>query len=320
MIDTKPYVLIITPEYNRASLLPEAIESVLAQDYPHKKMVIIDDGSTDNSRQVCRKYIDEHPQIIFYYHKENGGCASARNFGLDLIDDTIGYVCFLDSDDRMLPGKLSREIGALQQNSRAGFCYSNTVYYIEDKRLEISEKAAAYNKPDRFAIEHFLTNNASPGAILYKSATLSGKRFDESMRYNEDSEFLQRVAIENKCIYISTPGSWIRVHRGSKSQNRIDIYRGVLYASVKTLKDYPAFYQSAASLFDNRVKDIKRQLFIELILDGQWEEARQYAAGVKERYLAEFKLSGYYRLTRFLKQKASGVLLRYKIITGSWRQ
>jgi glycosyltransferase involved in cell wall biosynthesis len=310
----RPYVLVITPSYNRASLLPAAIESVLAQDYPYKKMAIIDDGSTDNTEEICRLYMNTHPQTISYYRKKNSGCASARNFGLDLMDDSIGYVCFLDSDDRMLPGKLSREINILQKNPEAGFSYSDTVYYLENKHVEIREKPAAYLDPCRFAVEHFLTNRTSSGAILYKSEILSGKRFDESMLFNEDSEFLERIAIENRCVYMPVPGAWVRIHEGSKSQDRIGINRAVLYASLKILAAYPTFYQSAPALFDGRIKQIKRQLFTEHMLDSQWEEAAKYASGVIESFFVKARFSVYYRSVAFMKRKISGAFVRYRIM------
>ena len=310
----RAHVLIITPSYNRADLLPDAIESVLAQDYPYKKIVIIDDGSTDNTKEVCRKYIDAYPETVFYYYKENGGCASARNFGLNLIDDTIGYICFLDSDDKMLPGKLSREIDVLQKTSEVGFTYSDTVYYIEDKAVEIREKPAAYNKPERFVVELFLSNNVSMGAILCKSEILVGGRFDESMQFNEDSEFLQRIAIENNCIYVPNPGSWVRIHKGSKSQNRIEIYRNVLYASLKALRTYPSFYQTAPALFENRINQIKKQLFTELMLGKQWEEAEKYTSCAKERLFVKMKCSLYYHFATLMKGKMSGALLRCRIL------
>src|SRR2546425_12961071 len=130
------YVLVIVPTYIRADLLPVAVESVLVQDYSHKKLIIVDDGSTDRTREVCMRYVNDRPGIISYVFKANGGCASARNVGLQSIEDEIGYVCFLDSDDRLLPGKLSREVALLSCHRDADFTCSDSVIFEEETGRE----------------------------------------------------------------------------------------------------------------------------------------------------------------------------------------
>src|SRR5262245_28020934 len=107
-------VLVIIPTHNRASLLPQAVESVLAQEHQEVQTLIVDDGSTDETRRVCELYTRNYPERINYVYQRNRGCASARNRGLDLIDEKRNYVCFLDSDDRFLPEKLTREVELLR--------------------------------------------------------------------------------------------------------------------------------------------------------------------------------------------------------------
>src|SRR5229473_4513472 len=141
--DTRlPQALVILPTYNRASLLPTAIESVLLQDYLHKRLVIVDDGSTDDTREVCSRYLKDWPEIVSYVSKANGGCASSRNIGLQSIDEGTGYVCFLDSDDRFLPGKLSREVALLSRHAEADFSYSDSVLFEEETSREEVRKVA----------------------------------------------------------------------------------------------------------------------------------------------------------------------------------
>lgn len=300
MAKQKDYVLVIIPTHNRAELLPEAIESVLAQDYPYIKIAIVDDGSTDDTPILCARYAKENPDRFLYQYNENGGCASARNRGLEFITSDIGYVCFLDSDDRLMPGKLRGEVELLRKNQNADFTYGDYVVYNQETRREELRKVAAAGKPENFAIQHFLTNDANPAGILYRAEIVRHRRFREDLRYNEDSEFLQRIAIECKGVYCPEPSCWVRSHAGSKSRNLIEIHKAVLRASLDILDSYPSFYQSFAPLADRRIKQIKKALLRELILNGLWDEAEQYAKGIVETFFIRWRLSTFYRFRRYV--------------------
>ena len=97
-----PTVSIITPTYNRADLLPRAIDSVLRQTYPCWELIIVDDGSTDDTGQLLARYTDE--RIRFFKHEYNKGATGAKNTGLDHIRGD--WFTILDSDDEMVPDAL----------------------------------------------------------------------------------------------------------------------------------------------------------------------------------------------------------------------
>lgn len=92
---------IIIPTYNRARLVPRAIDSVLAQTYPCG-LVVVDDGSTDDTRDVLRAY-DDRPEVRVVVHPRNRGQAAARNTGIDNLPEGASWFGILDSDDRLLP-------------------------------------------------------------------------------------------------------------------------------------------------------------------------------------------------------------------------
>lgn len=99
MISSKPvYFSIIIPTYNRAWCIERSIKSVLNQDYQEWEMIIVDDGSTDNTKQIVEKYLKD--SRIKYFYKENGGVNSARNYGIKYISSNM--VMFLDSDDELI--------------------------------------------------------------------------------------------------------------------------------------------------------------------------------------------------------------------------
>jgi glycosyltransferase involved in cell wall biosynthesis len=117
----KGLVSVVIPTYNRSRAVVRAIESVLAQDYEALEILVVDDGSRDDTAAVLRRY-EGHPKIRVFF-KANGGVASARNRG---IHEARGeYVAMLDSDDAFLPGKLRWQVAALEMFPEAGLVWSD---------------------------------------------------------------------------------------------------------------------------------------------------------------------------------------------------
>lgn len=309
-MENSAFVLVVISTYNRANLLPDAIESVLSQDYPTKRIVVVDDGSEDTTAVLCQKYVERG--AIKYVHKDNGGCASARNRGLQYLDEATGYVCFLDSDDRQLPHFLSRAVNLLRANPDTGFCYADSIIYDEDTGREHVQRITAAGRPERFAIEHFLTNEAKSGSILYEAATIRGNRFREDLRYNEDSEFLQRIAIEYRGVYCPQPASWVRWHAGSKSRNLLEINRAVLQASRDILAAYPSFYASFSEIADRRIRRLEKALFASLVLNGDWSKARCLAKTLPERLFVAGRVAAFYKFRRMARTLARRLAARMR--------
>lgn len=113
-----PLVSIILPTYNRAKYLGEAIESALKQTYSHFELIIIDDGSTDNTAQLLATIADERIQCIRF--KQNKGVIAARNAGLDIAKGK--YIAFMDSDDISLPHRLAAQVAILEEFPNLGVC------------------------------------------------------------------------------------------------------------------------------------------------------------------------------------------------------
>lgn len=110
-----PLVSIIIPCYNQAHYLAESIESALNQDYPNIEVIVVDDGSTDNTREVAGQY------NITYIHQENQGRSVARNHGIS--KSTGEFLIFLDSDDRLLPLAVQHGMDCIVHHQECGFAY-----------------------------------------------------------------------------------------------------------------------------------------------------------------------------------------------------
>jgi len=104
------FVSVIIPCYNQARFLAEAIQSALDQDYPNKEVIVVNDGSPDNTREVAAAFGDR----IIYIEQPNNGAAGARNAGIRASKGE--YIAFLDADDVCLPGRLALQAAILDQH------------------------------------------------------------------------------------------------------------------------------------------------------------------------------------------------------------
>jgi glycosyltransferase involved in cell wall biosynthesis len=123
-------VSVVTPFLNAGSFIQESIESVLAQTYDRWELLLVDDGSTDASPSIARRYADAHPEKIRYLAHDRGvnrGASASRNLAIHHARGT--YLAFLDADDVYLPRKLEDQVPLLDANPRAGMLYAATEYW-----------------------------------------------------------------------------------------------------------------------------------------------------------------------------------------------
>jgi len=134
-------ISVIMPTYNRAKIIGRSIQSVTAQTYPDVELIVVDDGSTDNTSDVVAEYARNTTRSIVYHWKENGGCASARNKGLQIATGEL--VAPLDSDDTWAPEALTNLIASIGD---ADFVYSPAIEVYQDGRKKINYPVAFNNQ------------------------------------------------------------------------------------------------------------------------------------------------------------------------------
>jgi glycosyltransferase involved in cell wall biosynthesis len=189
----KPIVSVIIPSYNCAHLLPETIASVQAQTYTHWELLIINDGSTDETDRLIPQYLEEYPDDrIQFISKPNGGVSNTRNFGAALAQGDI--IAFLDADDRWLPRNLESHIEQFEQHPALGISFGR-VEFITDSGEPTGK--TTHCELNQIPTHHFLytnptvtTSNLVVRTALFKQ--LNG--FDESINHSEDMDFLFRAS------------------------------------------------------------------------------------------------------------------------------
>ncbi len=124
-----PLISVIIPTYNRGWIIKEAIDSVLAQDYVNYELIVVDDGSTDNTHDILNSYQNN----FLILRQNNKGVSSARNRGLAAASGH--FVAFLDSDDIWLPQKLSQQVDFFHSNPDALICQTEEIWIRNNVRV-----------------------------------------------------------------------------------------------------------------------------------------------------------------------------------------
>ena len=184
-----PLISILTPSYNRANYIESVITSALEQDYPNFEIVIVDDGSTDNTADLIKNFDD---QRIKFVAKEHSGAPSTRN---RCIEEAAGeYVLWLDSDDELLPGVLTHYANILHQHSGTDIVYGDLQSFDEQGDNEI------YRYEDLHKEKNLLSKMLR-GCLIPNGGTLVRKElynmfggYNEGFRRAHDYEFWTRVA------------------------------------------------------------------------------------------------------------------------------
>ncbi len=183
---------IIVPIYNVEEYIEKCICSILSQNFKDFELILIDDGSTDNSYNICNSYAQKHKNIVLC-NKQNGGVSSARNYGLNLAKGE--YVIFIDSDDFISPDyfeKLQASITPTTDYLFSGLIYC---YHFEEvSSVKLVDRKWNLLSEDEFL--HFLRQplQTSPCAKVYRNQIIQKNhlRFDESISFGEDRDFNTR--------------------------------------------------------------------------------------------------------------------------------
>lgn len=197
-------ISIIIPTYNRASLLPKAVNSVINQTYKNWELIIVDDGSTDNTKEIVRQFSNKDKRIKYFY-QENKGQPSAMNVG---VKNSQGeFIAFLDDDDEWLPLKLEKQIYKILQDKKIGIVYTNSIVIGQQKRYKINPNKFYYKNNTNFFCSLLKGNLITASSVLLRKECFEKVGlFDESkiikITQSQDYDMWLRIARYYKIGYM----------------------------------------------------------------------------------------------------------------------
>ena len=211
---TSPAVSVIIPTHNRSAIISQTIDSVLAQSFTDFEIIVVDDGSTDNTASVLQ---EQYAQKLTYIRMENSGLPAARNTGIKAVRGT--YVAFIDDDDLWFPDKLQRQITLMQNNPSLGLVYCGC-YKIGEDGAVLSETRPAHRGE---LLEYLLRSNCivgSASAVMVTHEVFSRAHyFDETLKACEDWDLWIRIARYYQIDFIAEPLVKLRIHPQSMQNN-----------------------------------------------------------------------------------------------------
>jgi glycosyltransferase involved in cell wall biosynthesis len=258
-----PQVSVVIPAYNCSRYVKDAVDSVLAQTWRDFEVLVIDDGSTDDTEQVMRRY--QAP--VRYIRQQNGGVAVARNRGI--AESRGRYVAFLDADDTWLPHKLERQIDTLNQQPQQRACYS--AFTVVD--AELNPIGISRSQRWRSALEDLLTRGnvvATPSTVICERSLFESVGvFDPALSQCADWDMWVRLAAQTEFLYLDEPLVTYRQHGTNMSRNAPLLE----YDSLQVLNKGFAMPELPDSLRARRQSALARNY---MVLAGTYFHARHY--------------------------------------------
>lgn len=247
----KDLVSIITPCYNGERYVKNFLDSILGQDYPAVEIIFVDDGSTDNTRQVVLSYLKKYGKrgyCLRYFYQKNGGQASAINIGLPLVRGS--YVMWMDSDDILMSNALSKKVNHLVEHPEFGFNICRG-YIVDSENLDIVRGVQKRNhdeNDDNLFLDLLDERNVvfTPAAYMVRTSILfkaiPKKRIYEN-REGQNWQLLLPLAHIAQYGYVDEPLYKYVVHKDSHSRtkrsysDRVRRFTGFQELQIATIND-----------------------------------------------------------------------------------
>ncbi|WP_010648178.1 glycosyltransferase [Oceanobacillus massiliensis] len=280
-----PLVSVIIPCFNSGEWMGETLSSVFDQTYPNIEVIVIDDGSTDNTKEIVLNYSDE----ILYYYQKNKGPSAARNLGAKKARGK--YIAFLDSDDVWEDNKLSLQVGYLEKNKNVQLVFSN-VNLINEKgehlyshfnRVPIGKKEIIM----KFFLGEITMN--TPTIVVKRDSLLNVGGFDEELPLREDHFFLMMMTHKYEIFHFKEllVNRRVSTKSMSNSLNVEKIFKMNEPFILKSVKKFP--------FLSNYKKNVYSRVY-SAIARGYWKK-RNYLKAllyiIKSIYNKPLKLRNY---------------------------
>jgi glycosyltransferase involved in cell wall biosynthesis len=257
-------VSILIPLYNSEKYIAETITSCLNQKYKDIEVIVVDDGSTDNSLQEAKKFESNQVKI---FSKENKGACAARNFAF--TQSTGDYIQYLDADDVLDPEKISSQMNLVSEFGNI-VVYSGKwgkfVQYLNEVIWEEQKINRDYNNPVNWLIDSWNGEGMGQTSIwlIPRNIILKAGQWNESLKINQDGEFFSRVLLSSKAIkYIDKSKVFYRFGNNSSISQK-DNHSKLKAASL--LKSYILYHKNCSQyLHSKNLKEALGQNYLNFI-------------------------------------------------------
>lgn len=301
-----PTVSVVIPTYNTAKYISESIKSVLAQTYRDFEIIVVDDGSTDNTYEVikqCHANNIRHFELIevinpfertklteptqrtqlIYIYQKNSGRSGARNTGIRAARGK--YVAFLDSDDLWTPGKLEKQVEIMEGNENIDLLFGDKQRFSDDGTIIISSMFTEKGYDENFFGDPLYVRNAykkllqepyiPTGTVIMKKECLDKSGlFDETI-YAEDWEFWLRIALFNNLAYSNKLWELERDREGSGSKNLKAVYSSNITTLEKHEREFKDILLKLDIDLNSKIRESYRDTGYFLLLDHDILPARE---------------------------------------------
>ncbi len=210
-------VSVIIPAYNRGRYIRQTVESVLNQTYTDIELIVIDDGSTDDTRDILEGYGDRIT-LLEHEARQNRGQSASINLGLDRARGK--YLAILDSDDYWEPDKIESQVGYLQRHPEVGLVYGNGTAVSGNGEFLYDIYTPGHreeSKPEKVLVDCYFSLPSN--ALMRKSLLKKAGYFDETLRAGQDHDMAIRIAEIARLAYIDRPLFHYRRHNESISKS-----------------------------------------------------------------------------------------------------
>jgi glycosyltransferase involved in cell wall biosynthesis len=268
-----PLVSVIIPCYNSARYVAQAVDSALAQTYSPAEIIVVDDGSTDNSAEVLKAY----ELRIQYVYQSNCGLGGARNRG---IREARGeFIAFLDADDFWVEEKLNDEMQVFLSNAAVGLVHSDCIYFDEHRDRYFTKQLLRHTFVGRCYARLFFGNRIFVSTVVVRKECLDtvGLFDEQTFPGTEDYDLWLRVAQKYEFAYVPRHLAIYRHHSLNMSHNLLHMRTAELSVIRQALASNPSLSQTVGQA------SVKRRLFnlyfhiAYLHFDaGNFAEARQF--------------------------------------------
>lgn len=266
-----PLISVIITNYNYGCYLPQAVGSALAQTYPRVEVIIVDDGSQDDSQEIAKTFGDN----VRLINQTNQGVSVARNRGAE--ESTGEFVAFLDADDVWFPKKLEKQAQRLLRDPELGLVHCG-IQEIDANGAKLEtflEGMEGWVAREMLLFERPVIHSLGSTGLIRRNAFEAVGGFDPDLSTSADWDFCYRVALRRRIGFIPEALVYYRVHNNNM-HSRIDLME----------HDVLIGYRKAFSTNDPELLMIRRRSYgnIHMVLAGSYFQAGQLSAFVRHAF------------------------------------